>query len=173
MTRRKISLYCVTEQQWKEVKTRGGITYECPEDPSHVVQSVVDKGAVQESQTLMTVQMVEASDGVLFDHKDWEAGKNGNVVYFPGTVSLQAQPVTVKLLVTGRKAGRSTAFQLREYWSNNVLAEWKGDLWGNDQPQIVTLEVGRYAANWPAGESILALYGLTEDRAWVHTMSIL
>lgn len=165
-------MYCVTEQAWKEVKTRGGFTYKCPEDASHTVQTVVDQGAAQESEVLLTVPMVETGDGVLFDDGNWEAGKNGNVVYFPGTVSLQAKPAAVKLLVTGRKAGRTTAFQLREYYTDKVLAAWKGDLYGNELPQILTLEVGDHAANWPAGESILALYGATDDRVWVHTLSI-
>lgn len=173
MPRRKISMYCVTEQAWKEVKTRGGVTYECPEDPRHTVQSVVDKGAVQESEVLLTVPLVKTGDGVLFNDRDWEAGRNGNLLYFPGTVSLQARPAAVKLLVTGRWAGRTTAFQLREYYSDKVLAAWKGDLFGNERPQILTLEVGDHAANWPAGESILALYGATEDWVWVHTLSIL
>lgn len=174
MTRRKISLYCVTEQQWKEVRTRGGITYKCPEDPTHVVQSVVDQGAVQESQVLMTVQMVDTDHGVEFNANNWEPGNHGNVMYFPGTVSLQTQPVQVKLLVRGEKSGEATAFQLREYYGGDVLAEWQGDLWGTYQPQIITLEVGDHADNWPAAEAILALYGWRNSgKVFVHTLSIL
>jgi len=170
MPRRKIVMYCETEQAWKEVKTKSGFTYECPEDASHTVRSVIDKGAVQDSEVLMSVPMVR-TDGVQFDQSNYSAGE-GNMVYFPGTVSLQTHPTAVKLIASGEKEGKRTDMQLREYQSNKVLGEWGGDLYGNEIPQIVTLDVGEYGENWPTHETILTLYVATDDKVHVHSLTL-
>ena len=170
MPRRKILMFCETEQAWKEVKTKSGFTYTCPQDESHTVRSVIDKGAVQDSEVLMSVPLTR-TDGVQFRNKEYDAGE-GNMVYFPGTVSLQSRPTAVKLLASGKKEGRQTHMQLREYQSDNVLATWEGDLYGNEIPQIVTMEVGDLAKNWPTHESILTLYGATQDKIHMHSLTV-
>jgi hypothetical protein len=173
MPRRKITLFCTTEQAWKEVKTSGGFTHTCPEDPSHVVQSVIDKGAVQDSEVLQHLTMVNMSTHVRFDNRAWENGDKGNIVYFPGTVSLQATPRSVKLLLGGKAAGKATSMQLRTYYTDTVLAEWTGDLYGNYTPQIVTLDVGAHASSWPTAETILSLWMATPHDVRVYSMALL
>lgn len=163
-------MFCETEQAWKEVKTKSGFTYTCPEDDSHQVRSVIDKGAVQDSEVLLSIPLVRG-EGVRFNSKYFDAGE-GNMVYFPGTVALQSLPTEVKLIVSGKKEGKQTHMQLREYASENVLAEWSGDLYGNDMPQIVTLKVGDLGDHWPKHESILTLYVATDDKVEVHTLTI-
>lgn len=173
MPRRKIVLFCTTEQAWKEVKTNSGVTYTCPEDPSHVVQSVIDKGAVQESEMLQTLTMVNMDTYVKFNSTPWESGEKGNIIYFPGTVSVQSTPKAVKLLLRGQHPGKVTSMQLRVHADNRVLAAWSGDLYGAYTPQIVTLPVDNYAPNWPTGESILSLWMSTPHNVYVYSVSIL